>query len=219
MSVVERKHRRVESRQILRWLAAGCAGLFCLNMAAQASFAGGGSVGTLASYGGNGRDKDDDDGLGTEDIALIVVGGAALAALVYGAMHRGDSDEATTTTSRNAPSGETVSALPARAQVSEVRLVSGKSAVESGTSCRFDLQARSQQDGKWYSVTSQPGASIDVREGGSVLVRQGGTKNAFCVPITTAKAEDGKSVTVVGTFQPAGGALLTAETAVSVQVP
>jgi hypothetical protein len=206
MSMVERKG----PRHLLRIVAAGVVGLFCLNIAAQASFAGSGSVGTSASYGGGGgRNKDDDDGLSTGEAVAIGIGAFVLG-FALGNLLGSDRDEETTTTT---------SALPAGAGVSEVRLVSGKSAVESGTSCRFDLQARSQQDGKWYSVTSQPGASIDVREGGSVLVRQGGTKNAFCVPITTAKAEDGKSVTVVGTFQPAGGALLTAETAVSVQVP
>jgi hypothetical protein len=206
MSMVERKG----TRHLLRLVAAGVAGLFLMNVAVTASFAGGGNAGVQATYGGGGGGgDDDDDGLSTGAAVAIGIGAFVLGFALGNTLADDDDDEATTA----------ASALPASSGVSEVRLVPQKSTVVSGTSCGFDLQARSKQDGKWYSVTRQPGASISVQEGGSLLVRQGGTKNMFCVPITAAKAGDGKSVTVVGSYTPAGGAALTAQTAVSVSVP
>jgi hypothetical protein len=208
MSMVERKG----TRHLLRLVAAGGAGLLLMNVAVTASFAGGGNVGVQADYGGGGGGggkDDDDDGLSTGAAVAIGIGAFILGFALGNTLADDDDDEATTA----------ASALPAASGASEVRLVPQKSTVVSGTSCGFDLQARSEQDGKWYSVTRQPGASISVQDGSSLLVRQGGTKNMFCVPITAAKAGDGSSVTVVGSYTPAGGAPLTAQTAVSVSVP
>jgi hypothetical protein len=74
------------------------------------------------------------------------------------------------------------------------------------------------EDGKWYSVTRQEMASIELQDADAGLVRLDGAKNTFCVPVTASAGADGKNVVVVGHYTPANGEPLTAETTVQVHV-
>ena len=215
MASVDNKQRRM-----VRTVAAGAAGLFLLSTAYQAAFAGGRPGGGPGGFpfpgpfpfpgngpfprypprgGGQGRnDNKSNETAAYAAGAAVIVGGVLFGTGIIGggAAGRNDDDE------DEADEAARVPQLPSSDRASALRLTPGTTVLASGTSRTFDLQARSARDGKWYSVTARPEATVRVKTGGDLLMRQDGTKNVFCVPITASKTGQ---VEVVGTFAPEGG--------------
>jgi len=210
MSMVERRHRRGRRgsngagdvqvrRPLFRWVAAGSAALFLMSSAYQASW----GQGNDDDYVGRG----DDDG-DAKETALIAVGAAVGAGLLWLLLFGGDdddggvADEDAAYASRKIPGGKTLS---------DVRLVPQKKVVAAGEQCAFDLQVRAA-NGKWQSVTGEAGASIEVSSD-SGLVRQDGAKNVFLMPLTAAQTGE---ATVVGRFTRPGAEPVSVTTTVQV---
>jgi hypothetical protein len=193
-------------------VAIGSAAVFLLSSAFQASW----GQGLGGFYGGNNTDE----GLSSGEIAAIVVGGLGAGYFLFGMTrrrkkhHHNDED---TPQRVMAPQGPASGAAASSKLTSEVRLVPQKTDVAAGERCAFDLQVRGE-DGKWYSVTRQEMASIELQDADAGLVRLDGAKNTFCVPVTASAGVDGKNVVVVGHYTPASGEPLTAETTVQVHV-
>jgi hypothetical protein len=213
------------SRFAIRFVAVGAAALL-LSSAFQASFAGSRSI-AQANYpnnggGGGGGGLSSGETAGVVVGGVIVVGGALYASGVIG--HHGakgsgkgkgghKDKEKSPNMSFDAP------ALPDSVrEFSGVRLAPGAAEVMAGDTQVVDLQVRGKQDGTWYTVTDRPETTIRLVQNGSALLPMNGTKNAFCVPLTVSQGADGKSVTVVGTFAPAGQEPLSAEAQLRVRV-
>ena len=208
MSKVERMRPGSRSTPF-RLMAAGATGLFLMATAYQAAFAG--SVrGNGFDYGTEGppgpRGPAGDDASDTLGWAAVGVGGAALlvsTGVLAKVFHKNDSAAAPE--------------LPRGKKVAAVRLTPSTGEIEAGSACAFDLQAQGQEDGKWYSVTARPEASLAVR--GAGLVKQDGTKNAFCLPVTATKAANGQKIQVVGTYTPEGQPAMSATATLTAIVP
>jgi hypothetical protein len=192
----------------------GCVGTLLLTSTFQASW--GQGLGGFYSNPGT------DEGLSSTDKTLIAVGATLGATAFWWAVlgrrkkRHHDEDQQGTPPPRAGESSPTgASGLPKL--TSEVRLVPQKTDVAAGERCAFDLQVRGE-DGKWYSVTRQEMASIELQDADAGLVRLDGAKNTFCVPVTASAGVDGKNVVVVGHYTPASGEPLTAETTVQVHV-
>ena len=221
-------------RSLLGTLAIGCAGIFLLSTAFQASFASGrASAHGYFPPGGSGADGDDN--FGTEDVVLIVVGGAAVAGLVTGIIggqrSEGESDAAAVPTGGGSATvaldtgfvSESKGALPAlpadHTEVSQVRLTPRQSRLFCGTTQSFQLEGKSARVGVWYSVTQRPEATVALAKPDAALVKQEGAKNLFSVPLTALDACKGQRVKVVGTFAPRGHRRLQAATSVVIAAP
>lgn len=233
MSKVENKQRHT-----VRAVAAGAAGLFLLSTAYQAAFAGGRPGGGPGGFpfpgpfpfpgngpfprypprgGGQGRNNNNGNSSRTAAYAAgaaIVVGGILVGtgALGGGAANR-DRDDDDDDAGEGGDAARTPQLPAGEKTAAALRLTPGSTVLASGSSRTFDLQARSAVDGKWYSVTARPEASVRVKSGGDLVVRQDGTKNVFCVPITASRTGQ---VEVVGTFVPEGGAPQTVTAQVQV---
>lgn len=214
MSLIESRGRR-DPRRFVRLIAAGTMGLFLASATFNASTA---RANSSPFYGGGGG-GDDDGGLSTGEKVAIAVGGAALigGAIWYAGARRRKKKHDTPSSSPGRSSE--VPALPEGVtKFSGARLVAQKDAVEAGTVCVVDLQVRSAEDGKWYTVTDREESAIATSGSTTSLVAQDGAKNAFCVPITTARSADGQAVTLVGTYTPQGAQPLTAQTTLTVRI-
>jgi len=231
MSSGERNNRggsADQTRRMVRTVAAGAAGLFMLSTAYQAAFAGGGpgggpggfpfpgpfpfpGNGPFPRYPPRGRGNDNSNASRTAAYAAggaVVVVGVLAATGAFGAAGRDDDDDDEGGEAARVPQ------LPAgEKKAAALRLTPGSTVLASGSSRTFDLQARSMVDGKWYSVTARPEASVGVKSGGDLVVRQDGTKNVFCVPITASRTGQ---VEVVGTFVSEGSAPQTVTAQVQV---
>jgi len=222
MSKVERS----TSRPLFRWVALGSTAAFLLSSAYTKAWGGpfgGGGNGTPGKCNDadpndpdckildddddddiNLDDDDDDDGLSSGEIAAIAVGGLAVGAGLWYLMGRKKSDDG----------GEEQKATSAGSaqKVTALRLVPRSKTVAAGERDVLDLQARGT-NGKWFSVTTDEAASIEVKGDSAGLMRLNGSKNAFALPISTSAAAHGKQVTLVGRY-----AGLTAQTTVQLQV-
>ncbi|HTE20511.1 MAG TPA: hypothetical protein VK689_19265 [Armatimonadota bacterium] len=221
MSKVENKQRHT-----VRAIAAGAAGLFLLSTAYQAAFADGSPGGGPGGFpfpgpfpfpgngpfpryppvgGGQGRGNNNSNRTAAYAAgAAIVVGGILVGTGVIGGGAGRDDDDDDDSGEGEGGDAARAPQLPAgEKKATSLRLTPGSTVLASGSSRTFDLQARSAVDGKWYSVTARPEASVRVKSGGDLVVRQDGTKNVFCVPITASRTGQ---VEVVGTFAPEGGA-------------
>ena len=204
MSTVDRKTSRGERgqspRSLFRWIAAGSIATILMTGAYQASW------GQGAGGNHNPQPPGGDNGLSSGEVAAIVVGGLAVGGglfwLLAGRRRKKHHDE----------DQQKAVTLPEGRKVSELKLVPSSRSVDAGDVDVFELKGLAE-DGKWYSVTSRDGASIEVKNEGSALVRQDGAKNAFCLPITTSSEYNGKTVTLVGHFD-----TLSAETSVTLNV-
>lgn len=208
---------------MFRTLTACVLGLFTISVAYQSSFAQGGggrTYGGGGTGGGRGEEEDDGGGLSTLEIAGIAVGGAAVIALLAGAFSKGGGGAA----GSYAPGApveceEMYPPLPAdQTRISEIRLEPRDSTIEAGRCRCFYLNVRTE-DGKWYSVTQRAETNIQVRDPNIALTKMDGTKNIFCVPMSTPPSYDRQRVTLVGTFAPAGMSPYTAEATVTLRVP
>lgn len=223
MSTIEHAHRpmrRSSSRTpFFRTLTACTLGLFMVGVAYQSSFAqGGGRRVYGGGGGGGGGEEDNGGGLSTLEIAGIAVGGAALIALLAGAFHHGGAGAGSITPGAPVECEEMYPPLPAdQTRISEVRLEPRDSSIEAGRCRCFYLNVRTE-DGKWYSVTQRAETTIQTRETNIALTKMDGTKNIFCVPMSTPPSYDRQHVTVVGTFAPAGMSPYTAESTVTLRV-
>ena len=113
---------------------------------------------------------------------------------------------------------EQVAPLPASEQnVTEARLVPERDTLDAGTSCRLHLEVKAA-DGKWYSVTDRPESRIQIAEGAECVVPQEGSRNAFCLPITTSPQFANRTASFVGTYRRADGSELKASAKVSIQL-
>ena len=113
---------------------------------------------------------------------------------------------------------EQVAPLPDSVQdVTEARLVPERSTLEAGTSCRMHLEVKAA-DGKWYSVTDRPETEIRIADGAECVIPQEGSRNTFCLPITTSPQFANHTASFVGTYRRADGSELKASTKVSIQL-
>lgn len=110
--------------------------------------------------------------------------------------------------------------LPERLnQFSAIRLIPTETTLEAGQCRCFFLEVQATEDKKWYSVTHRANSTIELQEQTPCVVKRDGSKNVFCVPIDASKSCDGKSVTVVGTYLPAGQPPMTATARILVRIP
>ena len=100
-----------------------------------------------------------------------------------------------------------------------LQLLPQKAEIKAGTGRTFDLQVHSQERGRWFSVVGRQDATLSVRGNDPCLVKQDGSPNRFLVPITAPAECDGRTVALIGTFTPAGGATLTVEATVRIRIP
>src|SRR5438067_530965 len=77
--------------------------------------------------------------------------------------------------------------------------------IKAGYARCFYVNVLTTEDNKkWYSVTQRAETRIELQDPDICLVKMDGTKNIFMVPASTPKSCDGKIVTIVATFSPAG---------------
>jgi len=206
-------------KPLLRLVAVALSGLLMTGFAYNAFAGNGGGQGIYPPPPPPPRQDGDDDGLSSAEQAAIGVGAAAVVAAaggafgLFGGTDDDDEDTEMEDEALGAPSGDGAK------EISAIRLVPGKKGLKAGSNLVFDLQVRAKGKKKWLSVSNRPEAAINVAGENSALVRMDGTKNTFCLPLTTPRSRDGQMVTVVGTFAPAGGSPMSAEAKVRVVVP
>jgi putative inorganic carbon (hco3(-)) transporter len=168
--------------------------------------------------------RDDDD----DDTAWIVAGSLVGAGLAYGAIRAATTDgaggvggnggEFAMGAAHECP--EKYPPLPADVnRISEIRLVPEETSIRAGYCRCFSLEVKSEQDGKWYSVTHRNESRIALRSPSEYLMKRDGTKNIFCVPADTSADANGMLVVLVGTLTLEGQAPYTAEATVKIRVP